>query len=219
MKASRWARRSTSSTTATPTAPTILSDPPRGAGLPDRADRRRRRHGHRPRGRPPLGNALQQTTARRRPRRTWSSTRCACRSGTSPAQGVDLTKVRHVELRFGAAGTPRPGRCEVADVRFQEAADGVARRRPRRTVPTATARRRRRRCRRDRRRRPTPPRPAALCRHRRAEGVVRSLSATGGRSSVAGPGRRPGGRMRRRPASLRDQVAIDQAARCGSAGT
>lgn len=39
------------------------------------------------------------------------------------AQGVDLTKVDQVELRFGAAGTPASGSIQLADVRFQEAVD------------------------------------------------------------------------------------------------
>lgn len=37
------------------------------------------------------------------------------------AQGVDLTSVRKVELRFGGAGMPQSGSVQVADIRFQEA--------------------------------------------------------------------------------------------------
>ncbi|HTW17845.1 MAG TPA: Ig-like domain-containing protein [Nocardioides sp.] len=39
------------------------------------------------------------------------------------AQGVDLTEVAEVELRFGTAGTPASGSIQLADVRFQEAVD------------------------------------------------------------------------------------------------
>ncbi len=42
------------------------------------------------------------------------------------AQGVDLTKLRKLELRFGETGKPATGSVELADVRFQEAADGSA---------------------------------------------------------------------------------------------
>jgi large repetitive protein len=50
------------------------------------------------------------------------------------AQGVDLTSVDRLELRFGVDGTPASGSIQLADVRFQEAAvaeplvlsDGVA---------------------------------------------------------------------------------------------
>ncbi|WP_209021960.1 Ig-like domain-containing protein [Nocardioides sp. 503] len=38
------------------------------------------------------------------------------------AQGVDLTKVDEVELRFGEEGTPQSGSIQLADLRFQEAA-------------------------------------------------------------------------------------------------
>ncbi|WP_205472276.1 Ig-like domain-containing protein [Nocardioides sp. SYSU D00038] len=37
------------------------------------------------------------------------------------AQGVDLTSVDEVELRFGVPGTPQSGSIQLADVRFQEA--------------------------------------------------------------------------------------------------
>ncbi|WP_244929566.1 Ig-like domain-containing protein [Nocardioides sp. W7] len=39
------------------------------------------------------------------------------------AQGVDLTSVDKVELRFGVAGTPASGSIQLADVRFQEGVD------------------------------------------------------------------------------------------------
>jgi hypothetical protein len=40
------------------------------------------------------------------------------------AQGVDLTKVRKLELRFGEGGKPSFGSIQLADVRFQESVDG-----------------------------------------------------------------------------------------------
>jgi hypothetical protein len=40
------------------------------------------------------------------------------------AQGVDLTKVRKLELRFGEEGKPLSGSVQLADIGFQEAADG-----------------------------------------------------------------------------------------------
>lgn len=40
------------------------------------------------------------------------------------AQGVDLTKVRRLELRFGEAGKPQTGSIQLADVGFQEPASG-----------------------------------------------------------------------------------------------
>ena len=40
-------------------------------------------------------------------------------------QGVDLTAVRELELRFGGEGMPKTGSIQLADVRFQEAADGT----------------------------------------------------------------------------------------------
>jgi hypothetical protein len=41
------------------------------------------------------------------------------------AQGVDLKAVRKIELRFGEAGKPAQGSVQIADVRFQEAAEGT----------------------------------------------------------------------------------------------
>lgn len=40
------------------------------------------------------------------------------------AQGLDLTKVRKLELRFGEAGKPATGSIQLSDVRFQEAVSG-----------------------------------------------------------------------------------------------
>lgn len=42
------------------------------------------------------------------------------------AQGLDLGSVRSVKLSFGASGTPASGSIQLADVRFQESADGPA---------------------------------------------------------------------------------------------
>jgi hypothetical protein len=81
------------------------------------------------------GNALEQTTGS-----TTAKTHVVLNQVRVPladfaAQGVDLTKVRRVELRFGAAGTPSSGSVQVADVRFQEAAGAVARPAAETTVP------------------------------------------------------------------------------------
>lgn len=72
------------------------------------------------------GNALEQTTGS-----TTAKTHVILNQVRVPladfaTQGVDLTKVRRVELRFGAAGTPSSGSVQVADVRFQETADPAA---------------------------------------------------------------------------------------------
>ena len=40
------------------------------------------------------------------------------------AEGVDLTEVRKLELRFGEAGMPQSGSIQLADVRFQQAVGG-----------------------------------------------------------------------------------------------
>jgi len=40
------------------------------------------------------------------------------------AQGVDLTKVREIELRFGELGMPQSGSIQLADLRFQQALGG-----------------------------------------------------------------------------------------------
>jgi len=46
--------------------------------------------------------------------------------GDLAAQGLDLTQLRQIELRFGEAGKPAQGSIQLADVRFQEAAAGTA---------------------------------------------------------------------------------------------
>lgn len=42
------------------------------------------------------------------------------------AQGLDLTDVRKLELRFGGAGMPQSGSIQLADVRFQQPASGYS---------------------------------------------------------------------------------------------
>ena len=39
------------------------------------------------------------------------------------SQGVDLSELRRLELRFGGEGMPQTGSIQLADVRFQEATD------------------------------------------------------------------------------------------------
>ncbi len=56
------------------------------------------------------------------PTRTSCSTRSGSRSASSPAQGVDISSLDRLELRFGEDGTPASGSIQLADVRFQEAA-------------------------------------------------------------------------------------------------
>lgn len=41
-------------------------------------------------------------------------------------QGIDLSKVRSVQLRFGGAGMPQSGSIQLADVRFQQPASGYS---------------------------------------------------------------------------------------------
>ena len=82
------------------------------------------------------GNGLEQTTGS-----TTAKTHVILNQVRVPladfaAQGVDLTAVRRVELRFGAAGTPASGSVQVADVRFQETA-GPAAKPVATTVPVA----------------------------------------------------------------------------------
>jgi hypothetical protein len=83
------------------------------------------------------GDALQQTTGS-----TTAKTHVILNQVRVPltdfaSQGVDLTKVRHVEFRFGEIGKPGSGSVELADVRFQEAADAAARSVAVTTAPTA----------------------------------------------------------------------------------
>jgi hypothetical protein len=70
------------------------------------------------------GDALQQTTGSTTAKTHVILNQIRVPLGDFAEQGVDLTKVRHVELRFGELGQPGSGSIELADVRFQEAADG-----------------------------------------------------------------------------------------------
>jgi hypothetical protein len=68
------------------------------------------------------GDALQQTTGSTTAKTHVILNQIRVPLGDFAAQGVDLTKVRHLELRFGELGKPGSGSIELADVRFQEAA-------------------------------------------------------------------------------------------------
>ena len=75
---------------------------------------------------PRYGNALHQTTGS-----TTARTHIVLNAIRVPlsdfkAQGVDLTSIRKVELRFGGAGQPATGSIQLSDVRFQEAVGGSA---------------------------------------------------------------------------------------------
>jgi hypothetical protein len=88
-------------------------------------------------GDPRYGHGLEQTTGS-----TTAKTHVILNQVRVPladfaAAGVDLTAIRHVELRFGAAGTPASGSIQLADVRFQEAAGAAARPTAATTVPAA----------------------------------------------------------------------------------
>ena len=70
------------------------------------------------------GNALHQT-----PGSTTSKTHVVLNGLRVPladfaAQGVDLTNVRKLELRFGEIGKPGTGSIQLSDVRFQESVNG-----------------------------------------------------------------------------------------------
>jgi hypothetical protein len=83
------------------------------------------------------GNALEQTTGSTTAKVHVVLNQVRVPLADFAGQGVDLAHVRRVELRFGAAGTPASGSVQVADVRFQEAADAVARPAAATVVPTA----------------------------------------------------------------------------------
>jgi hypothetical protein len=69
------------------------------------------------------GDALQQTTGSTTAKTHVILNQIRVPLGDFADQGVDLTKVRHIELRFGELGQPGSGSIQLADVRFQEAAD------------------------------------------------------------------------------------------------
>lgn len=70
------------------------------------------------------GNALHQTTGDITPRVHVVLNQIRVPLGDFAAQGVDLTRLRRLELRFGEAGMPASGSIELADVRFQEPVAG-----------------------------------------------------------------------------------------------
>lgn len=71
------------------------------------------------------GNALHQTTGTVTARVHIILNQIRVPLGDFAAQGVDLTKVRSVELRFGEAGKPVSGSIQLADLRFQESVAGT----------------------------------------------------------------------------------------------
>ena len=75
-------------------------------------------------GDPRYGNALHPTIGNITPRVHIILNQIRIPLSDFAAQGVDLTRVRKLELRFGEAGKPRSGSIQLADVRFQESVDG-----------------------------------------------------------------------------------------------
>jgi hypothetical protein len=73
---------------------------------------------------PRYGTALHQTTGTTTARTHIVLNQIRVPLGDFAAQGVDLTAVRRLELRFGEAGKPATGSIQLADVRFQEATTG-----------------------------------------------------------------------------------------------
>jgi hypothetical protein len=70
------------------------------------------------------GNALHQTTGSVTARVHIILNQIRVPLADFAEQGVDLTKVRRLELRFGEDGKPASGSIQLADVRFQESVDG-----------------------------------------------------------------------------------------------
>jgi hypothetical protein len=69
------------------------------------------------------GNALEQTLGTTTPKVHVILNQIRVPLADFADQGVDLSKVRHIELRFGELGMPGTGSIEVSDVRFQESTD------------------------------------------------------------------------------------------------
>ncbi|SDC21281.1 Ig-like domain-containing protein [Nocardioides lianchengensis] len=69
------------------------------------------------------GNALHMSTGTNTPNTHIVLDQIRVPLSEFAAQGVDLTKLDSVQLRFGAEGTPASGSIQVADVRFQEGVD------------------------------------------------------------------------------------------------
>ena len=70
---------------------------------------------------PRYGNALHQTTGSTTPKVHVILDQIRIPLSDFADQGVDLTSLRKLELRFGEEGKPQSGSIELADVRFQEA--------------------------------------------------------------------------------------------------
>ncbi len=73
---------------------------------------------------PRYGTALHQTTGTTTARTHIVLNQIRVPLGDFAAQGVDLTAVRRLDLRFGEPGKPATGSIELADVRFQESVSG-----------------------------------------------------------------------------------------------
>lgn len=89
----------------------VLSDAAGHAGVVAAGDRR-------------YGNALHPSTGSITPRVHVILNQIRVPLADFAAQGVDLRRVRRLELRFGGAGMPVSGSIELADVRFQEPVGG-----------------------------------------------------------------------------------------------
>ena len=76
-------------------------------------------------GDPRYGNALHQTTGSTTARVHVVLDQIRVPLEDFADQGVDLTDVRRLELRFGQNGKPATGSIQLADVRFQEAVEGT----------------------------------------------------------------------------------------------
>ena len=74
---------------------------------------------------PRYGNALRQTLGNITTRVHIVLNQIRVPLSDLTAQGVDTTKIRKVELRFGEAGKPATGSIQLADVRFGESAAGT----------------------------------------------------------------------------------------------
>jgi dienelactone hydrolase len=76
-------------------------------------------------GDPRYGTALEQTTGSTTPRVHVILKQVRVPLSDLEDQGLDLTAVRKLELRFGEAGMPQKGSAQLSDVRFQESIDGT----------------------------------------------------------------------------------------------
>ncbi len=76
-------------------------------------------------GDPRYGTALEQTTGSSTARVHVLLRQIRVPLTDLSEQGIDLTKLRTLELRFGEEGMPQEGSIQLADVRFQESVDGT----------------------------------------------------------------------------------------------